>query len=94
MRYLLFGGDAYYPSGGAEDLIGSYISRENAVAAAAFGESMMTSEPGFDWWHVYDTELYRVVAAGGNYHPRSVEDLNNEIRENVREQGRRIAARG
>jgi hypothetical protein len=45
MKYLLFAGDTYYPSGGAKDFIGSYESLEEAIKAV----------PGYDWAHIADS---------------------------------------
>jgi hypothetical protein len=35
-RYLLFASDYYYPIGGAEDLVGSYDTIEEAIKALDF----------------------------------------------------------
>lgn len=51
-RYLLFGGDTYYPGGGWEDYRGGFDSVEDALRAAARGS---------DWWHIVDLESGRII---------------------------------
>jgi hypothetical protein len=54
-RYLLFGGDIYYPTGGWDDFAGDF---DTADAATAEGYRRK-----FDWFHVIDREtLNRVVS--------------------------------
>jgi hypothetical protein len=50
-RYLLFGGENYYPGGGWHDFKGSYPTREEAQAAG----KALTSER-YQWFHVIDLE--------------------------------------
>lgn len=40
--YIVFAGDHYYPSGGMQDFIGNYATKDEAIAAAA----------GWDWAQV------------------------------------------
>ena len=54
MKYLMFGGEAYYAKGGFNDLIG-------------FGESIdsLANSDGvsdLDWWHIVDAESNMIVA--------------------------------
>ena len=49
-RYLLFGGDTYYPCGGMSDLSGSFDTLEAAE------ESAKNQEHEFDWYHIYDSQ--------------------------------------
>ena len=54
-RYLLFGGDDYYPAGGWGDFLGDFDSVPDAVAAAA-------SHPMKPQWaEVVDTETMATV---------------------------------
>jgi len=54
-RYVLFGGDQYYPLGGWQDFKGSFGSREAAVREAAGW--------GWDWWQVVDLMTGDIVDA-------------------------------
>lgn len=54
-RFLLFGGDNYYPQGGWGDFKGSFTSGEAAIREAA--------NWGWDWWHVIDLMDGAVVTA-------------------------------
>jgi len=47
-RYLVFGGDSYYPSGGWSDLIGSADTLEDANAAVTASDN--------DWHSIIDME--------------------------------------
>ncbi len=88
MRYLLFAGEYYYPSGGAHDLIGVTDSVESAQIVAR--DITMMKRRGsswpyqkYDWAHVYDTADRKVVfdaqvdgsptIASGTLDPFSVE---------------------
>ncbi len=46
-RYLLFGGEIYYPSGGWKDLLGSADSLEELMEQPV--------ETFIDWLHIVDT---------------------------------------
>ncbi len=48
-RYILFGGDNYYPRGGVDGLIGSYNMLEEAQAE---GERRMTLRLFYDSDHI------------------------------------------
>ena len=56
-RFLLFGGDRYYPLGGFSDFQGDYLTLEEAVTRAA--------NRAWDWWHVWDMQKKEVVLGGG-----------------------------
>lgn len=62
-RFLAFGGDQYYPSGGWADFQGSFDTKDEAlVALIAIGS--------IDWWEVIDSSAApgkRIVAAGARY---------------------------
>ena len=55
MRYLLFGGEFYYAKGGGNDFIGSGYVIDDIGGAEDLDK--------FDWWHVFDTEDCKIVAA-------------------------------
>jgi len=48
MRYWLFAGDYYYPSGGISDLIGRSDDQDELLKQAR--------EAKHDWWHIVDSE--------------------------------------
>jgi hypothetical protein len=48
MKYLLFAGDKYYPSGGWHDCRGAFESILAAMKAAVEGQ--------YDWWHVVELQ--------------------------------------
>ena len=50
-RYLLFGGDCYYPAGGWDDFMGAFDTFEEARQHAG-------DHPA-DWQHVVDTETMK-----------------------------------
>lgn len=55
-RYLLFGGDTYYPFGGWEDFFDSYDTIEEARKHAR-------RKPRWDWWHVVDSQTGKIVVS-------------------------------
>ena len=60
MRYAVFAGDDYYPSGGMRDLKGRFSTIEEAHeeatrAEAAYGGG---TRPVHDWWHIVDLETF------------------------------------
>ncbi len=55
-RFLVFAGDAYYPSGGWKDFVGSYDSADRALGIAE-GIARET----FKWAHVFDTETQKIL---------------------------------
>ena len=44
MKYHLFAGHDYYPSGGMGDWVGAYDSERDALTALA--------TRNYDWWHI------------------------------------------
>ncbi len=53
-RFLVFGGDCYYPCGGWNDFKGSFGTKKAAIKlASSFGRD--------DWVHVFDTATGIVV---------------------------------
>lgn len=73
MRYLLFASEAFYPSGGAHDLI--EVSDDPAKLIAR--GRRLTSDESFnaaEWWHVYDCCDRRIVA-GSREQGYGVENL-------------------
>jgi len=65
-RYAVFAGERYYASGGLNDLVDSFSSRE---LAEAFAESLLgerIDRRGYnetiEWWHVADLETATIVA--------------------------------
>jgi len=69
-RYLLFGGDQYYASGGMADYIGDYDDVEEAEMAARALEGKkrpiwsMSSDRDtrVEWWHIFDTKVFEICA--------------------------------
>lgn len=57
-RYLVFGGDIYYASGGINDFIGSYDTLDAAIEAALKKDD--------DWYHIFDSETKKVVDSSYN----------------------------
>lgn len=53
-RFLLFGGPAHYPLGGAADLLGRFSSPAEATSAVHL-------LAGTDWAHVYDLDAAAVI---------------------------------
>lgn len=51
MKYFLFAGNDYYPTGGINDLIGKYNSYREAL------EIPISNCKEFDWWHVTDENM-------------------------------------
>ncbi len=56
MRFLLFAGSDFYPSGGWDDFVCSYETLEQAM------DHDMHRESCWDWAHVVDLE-FRVIVA-------------------------------
>lgn len=54
-RFLLFGGQSYYPVGGFNDFLGSFQDLHVA----------MTKTKGLDWYHIFDMEFGGIVDADG-----------------------------
>lgn len=57
MRFLLFAGYTFYPSGGIDDLVGMFSTKEEAEEFY-----LKTKEQKrFDWYHVFDTHTMKLV---------------------------------
>jgi hypothetical protein len=69
MRYLLFGGDCYYASGGGHDFLEAGDSIDDLMAAA-----------DEEWFHVFDTQEL-VIVAGSQKQSNVADDL--EFDENI-----------
>lgn len=61
-RFLLFAGQAYYPSGGWDDFAGSFLTLDEARSAAR--KMKRTSYQGDWWWHIVDLATSSVVESG------------------------------
>jgi hypothetical protein len=60
-KFALFGGPAYYASGGMCDLASTHETLDEAIAEA--NRRCNDRYPyDFEWWHVVDIERFRVVA--------------------------------
>lgn len=57
-RYLIFGGQSFYPFGGFADLVGDADTVDEAIAAAAALEQATIS---IEWWHIIDMETRECV---------------------------------
>lgn len=55
-RYLVFAGQAYYPSGGANDFILATDDLEEARH-----KRNENKEEGFDWSHIFDNETLEIL---------------------------------
>lgn len=57
MRYLVFGGQEYYPAGGMDDLVGTFDDLDQAVARMRqLREPDKWGCSSCDWCHVYDVQ--------------------------------------
>jgi hypothetical protein len=61
MRFFVFSGDNFYPSGGAFDLVEKCAFREVAIRLACRHLGIDSSR----WAHVYDTETNKVIWKDG-----------------------------
>ena len=77
MRYLLFGGERYYASGGGNDYIGTSDSINDLTNK---GESLIGARStnglcvNFEWWHVFDSDSCTTVATS-DYKPYGSDEL-------------------
>lgn len=62
-RFLLFGGDQYYPAGGWQDYKGSFETLTDALRGAA-GNLRDTDTGTWDWWHIVDLSTNQIVEEG------------------------------
>lgn len=60
MRYILFGGECYYASGGFHDILKGFADLDSACRYAEAAEHSTLHE--IEWWHVVDSETMEVVA--------------------------------
>ena len=58
MKYALFAGDHYYPSGGMNDCCGRYETIELAREAAQLEDDCGSNH---DWYQIVDLETFTVV---------------------------------
>lgn len=59
LKYALFAGSTYYPSGGWNDWRGSFSTIEEALIAGM--DSVVHFGSGFDWWHIVDQEAGEII---------------------------------
>jgi len=64
-RYLIFCGEEFYPSGGMADYITSSDTYASAIEIIAIHNTDSTG-----WWHIYDSNTHRIVAASNCAHIR------------------------
>lgn len=60
MKYLLFAGVAYYPSGGWDDFVGAFDSIDEAKKA---------TPPVYVWAHIVDASTRAIVLYGDGQEP-------------------------
>ena len=53
-RFWLFGGDAYYPGGGAEDFLSAHAEFSEAILA---GNDFLDKGGALKWVHILDTDI-------------------------------------
>lgn len=58
-RYLLFFGPDYYPSGGMLDCKGTFKDKKDALTVV--NEFLEEDGMEFNWWHIFDCELKKIV---------------------------------
>ena len=60
-RYLVFGGEIHYATGGANDLIGSFdFFNEASDFAFSRYELPHRDNAAIEWFHIYDNEEQRI----------------------------------
>lgn len=68
MRYLLFGGDKYYPLGGWQDYKAGFDDLVRALEVAAgntyTAATGRTAVRDWEWWQIVDLETGRIVKEG------------------------------
>ena len=60
-RYILFGGDEYYPTGGCHDVTALSDDLDELVETGLEKHGDEDS-----WWHILDLESMKVVRGGGH----------------------------
>lgn len=67
-RFAVFGGDVHYGVGGFHDYGKSFETleeaKEYATGQIALRFASRTTEPRYQWWHIFDLDLRVVVACG------------------------------
>ena len=84
--YWLFGGEAYYSTGGLWDFLGVYESLGDAEAATQKPHSVFGRDIKVEWYHIVDSRTWEVVKAGGEqpygyFRNNPQGDLNHRIKE-------------
>lgn len=64
--YLVFAGEAFYPSGGWNDLVGSHTSLDDAkcsieVHGVAYGNRFIINSRYYDWYQIVNARTLKVV---------------------------------
>ena len=62
-RYLVFYGSVYYPSGGVNDLIGSFNTKEEGVEKIKKQHKQESYRDTWEyaWAHIYDTKEKEII---------------------------------
>lgn len=55
-KYILFGGDVYYPRGGMRDFVDTSDNLNDLI-----GLAVETYDDDYEWAYVFDTELMKRV---------------------------------
>jgi hypothetical protein len=58
-NYMLFGGQRYYPTGGASDLLGIFDTADEAVKFTDLEPKDQLNS--LEWWHIYSIKGGEVV---------------------------------
>jgi hypothetical protein len=64
VKYLVFAGDEFYPSGGAEDFVSAFDSCQEAAAECIRMMALSTDSRNRDnwtWIHVFDVNKLKIV---------------------------------
>ena len=83
-RFLVFGGDVYYASGGFHDYVGSFDTLAEAERAATATHQVHPEinrqEDDFEWWHIFDMvekKIVRISEYQGYGAPNDFPELDN-----------------
>jgi len=81
-RFAVFGGDVHYGVGGFHDYGKSFdtleAAKEYATGQIPLRFATRTTEPRYQWWHIFDLDL-RAVAACGDETPYGAEHSTPQI---------------
>ena len=77
-KYLLFGGDHYYPRGGANDCKGDYDSVEECIQAQKENIREKDRYDYDDWAHILDIETGERTAIDIDQLYKEYRESNNE----------------